>query len=134
MRPSPRLDGGGRVRKNSMHESGASASESEDEGKKSTSLTPARVRTESICSNYSSKDLGNIAKLNLGQKRRITVSESARKLAEARREFYLKHENKSPDRSKLTMDDLIYYNPDKNPMKTKSKIVRSSTRTDSDCL
>lgn len=50
-------------------------------------------------------------------KKRTMVSESARKLADARKEFLLKHENKTPDRSQLKMYDLIYYNPVTNPMK-----------------
>ena len=124
MRPVPRLDSGGRVRKNSVQGSGASASESEDDSKKS--LAPTRVRNDSICSVQSNKDGSNNthSKLKVGQqKRRLTVSESARKLAEARREFMLKHENKTPDRSKLTMYDLIYYNPVSNPMKRSDNSV-----------
>ena len=126
MRPTPRLDGSGRIRRNSVAGSETSASESEDDIKKSISSIPARVRTESVCSVQSAKDTCNVVKLNLGQKRKTNVSESARKLAEARREFYLKHENKPPDRSKLTMYDLIYYNPNKNPMTVKPKINRST--------
>ncbi|XP_051164138.1 transcription factor TFIIIB component B'' homolog isoform X2 [Leptopilina boulardi] len=119
MRPTPRLDSGGRVRKNSVQGSGASASESEDDGRKSS--IPMRVRNDSICSVQSNKDVSsgahNISKIKVGQqKRRLTVSESAKKLADARREFMLKHENKTPDRNKLTMYDLIYYNPVTNPM------------------
>lgn len=128
MRPIPRLDTGGRVRKNSIQGSGASASESEDDSKriKETCVTNIRIRNDSVCSVQSNKDTtatvsqinqNNVTKLNAGSKRRILVSESARKLAEARREFLLKHENKTPDRSKLTMYDLIYYNPVTNPMK-----------------
>lgn len=128
MRPIPRLDTGGRVRKNSIQGSGASASESEDDSKriKETCVTNIRIRNDSVCSVQSSKDTtatvsqtnqNNITKFRTGSKRRILVSESARKLAEARREFLLKHENKTPDRSKLTMYDLIYYNPVTNPMK-----------------
>ncbi|XP_033228185.1 transcription factor TFIIIB component B'' [Belonocnema kinseyi] len=118
MRPVPRLDSGGRVRRNSVQGSGASASESEDDSRKS-SISP-RVRSDSICSVQSNKDgsstFHGVSKLKFGQKRRLTVSESARKLAEARREFMLKHENKPPDRNTLTMYDLIYYNPISNPM------------------
>ena len=119
MRPVPRLDSGGRVRRNSVQGSGASASESEDDSRKSS--IPTRVRNDSVCSIQSNKDgVSNahcVSKLKVGQqKRRLTVSESARKLAEARREFMLKHENKTPDRNTLTMYDLIYYNPISNPM------------------
>lgn len=67
------------------------------------------------------------------QKKRTMVSESARKLAEARREFLLKHENKTPDRSQLKMYDLIYYNPVTNPMKkskTPTIVPRNITTTE----
>lgn len=126
MRPVPRLDSGGRVRKNSVQGSGASASESEDDIKKSV---PARVRNDSICSVQSNKEgssnLHNISKIKVGQqKRRLTVSESAKKLADARKEFMLKHENKTPDRNKLTMYDLIYYNPITNPMSKPENTAR----------
>lgn len=124
MRPTPRLDSGGRIRKNSIQGSGASASESEDEhSKRVQSVVPSRVRNDSICSVQSNKEStindnqNSPPKFKTTQKRRMLVSESARKLAEARREFMLKHDNKTPDRSKLKMYDLIYYNPVTNPMK-----------------
>lgn len=47
MRPTPRLDGGGRIRRNSIQgsaTSGASASESEDDSRKSSQMTPNRVK------------------------------------------------------------------------------------------
>lgn len=47
MRPTPRLDGGGRIRRNSIQgsaNSGASASESEDDTRKSSCLNHSRVR------------------------------------------------------------------------------------------
>ncbi|XP_070158261.1 transcription factor TFIIIB component B'' homolog [Polyergus mexicanus] len=124
MRPVPRLDTGGRVRKNSIQGSGASASESEDEhGKRTASVVPSRIRNDSICSVQSNKesiaDNQNISpRLKAMQKRRMQVSESARRLAEARREFLLKHENKTPDKSQMKMYDFIYYNPVTNPMKS----------------
>lgn len=136
MRPTPRLDGSGRIRRNSIQGSGASASESEDDSRRSGSVIPNRVRNDSICSTLSLKDTGNVgnaSKLNLGQKRRMVVSESARKLAEARREFLLKHENQPPDKSKLTMYDLIYYNPVTNPMKPKTTANRPAVRKNSVC-
>ncbi|XP_001600099.2 transcription factor TFIIIB component B'' [Nasonia vitripennis] len=134
MRPTPRLDGGGRIRRNSVQGSGASASESEDDSRRSTSIAPSRIRNDSIQSlkDGGSGNANNIAKLNLGQKRRMVVSESARKLAEARREFLLKHENNPPDKSKLTMYDLIYYNPVTNPMKPKP-VTRPAARKISVC-
>lgn len=128
MRPVPRLDTGGRVRKNSIQGSGASASESEDEhGKRTVSVVPSRIRNDSICSIQSNKesstaDNQNIyPKIKAMQKRRMQISESARKLAEARREFLLKHENKTPDKSQMKMYDFIYYNPVTNPMKSKDQ-------------
>lgn len=130
VRPIPRLDGGGRIRRNSLQGSGASASESEDDSRKTNQTLPQRIRSDSVCSVYSTKDEVNsssTSKLNLSQKRRMVVSESARKLAEARREFNLKHDNKPPDKSKLTMYDLIYYNPVTNPMKSKAS-TKQTTR------
>ncbi|XP_011877366.1 PREDICTED: transcription factor TFIIIB component B'' homolog [Vollenhovia emeryi] len=124
MRPTPRLDSGGRIRKNSIQGSGASASESEDEhSKRVQSVVPSRVRNDSVCSVQSNKESttndnqNSPSKFKTTQKRRMLVSESARKLAEARREFLLKHENRTPERSQLKMYDLIYYNPVTNPMK-----------------
>lgn len=132
MRPIPRLDSGGRIRKNSIQGSGASASESEDEhSKRVASVVLSRVRNDSICSVQSNKESttndnqNNPPKIKPTQKRRMLVSESARKLAEARREFLIKHENRTPDRSQLKMYDLIYYNPMTNPMK-KLPIERKS--------
>ncbi|XP_043489590.1 general transcriptional corepressor trfA [Polistes fuscatus] len=138
MNTVPRLNNNGRIRSNSIHGSGASASESEDDSKRVTNnATNNRTRNDSICSVQSNKEVSNntpsntVTKTKTSQKRRILISESARKLAEARREFLLKHENKTPDRAKLTMYDLIYYNPVGNPMKTSNEPVKSSTRTES---
>lgn len=44
-------------------------------------------------------------------------TEQSRKLAEARREFLEKFGNSKPDRQKLTMVDLVFYNPTTNPMR-----------------
>ncbi|KAK2586275.1 hypothetical protein KPH14_001530 [Odynerus spinipes] len=137
MRPVPRLSNSGRIRRNSIQGSGASASESEDDGKRVINSITNRTRNDSICSIQSNKEANtntvssNVStKLKTGQKRRILMSESARKLAEARREFLLKHENKTPDRAKLTMYDLIYYNPVSNPMK-KSESTTNQVESDS---
>lgn len=133
MRPTPRLDSGGRIRKNSIQGSGASASESEDEHSKRVQSVPSRIRNDSICSVQSNKESttndsqNSPLKFKATQKKRMLVSESARKLAEARREFLLKHENKTPDRSQLKMYDLIYYNPVTNPMKKLSVEQRQVT-------
>lgn len=136
MRPTPRLDSSGRIRKNSIQGSGASASESEDEySKRVASVVPNRVRNDSVCSVQSNKETNvndnqnSPQKIKITQKRRTLVSESARKLAEARREFLLKHENRTPDRSQLKMYDLIYYNPVTNPMKKLSAGRRADSVT-----
>lgn len=78
--------------------------------------SPAKTASPSKTSSSSKTLLP--PKIKLAPKRRMVISESARKLAEAKREFLLKHENKTPDRSQLRMYDLIYYNPVTNPMKS----------------
>ncbi|KAH0539465.1 transcription factor TFIIIB component B'' homolog [Cotesia glomerata] len=55
-------------------------------------------------------------KSNVKQKKKFVISESTRKLAEKKRSFRLEHKDGKPDRSKLTMYDLIHYNPSTNPM------------------
>lgn len=123
VRPVPRLDGSGRIRRNSIQGSGASASESEDDSRRSISTVPHRIRNDSCCSIQSNKEptintnVNNLPEPKPTPKRRMVISEAARKLAEARREFLHKHGKKIPDRNKLTMYDLIYYNPVTNPMK-----------------
>lgn len=118
MRPTPRLDGVSRIRRNSMCTgSGQSASESEDDSRR----TPigCRARNDSV-SSVQGKD-SNAASVNVAKgantKRRSCISASAKKLKDARQEFLLKYENKTPDKSKLKMYDLIYYNPAGSPMK-----------------
>lgn len=49
--------------------------------------------------------------------RKFKRTEQSRKLAEARREFLEKFRDSKPDRQKLTMIDLIFYNPTSNPMR-----------------
>lgn len=52
--------------------------------------------------------------------RKFKRTEQSRKLAEARREFLQKFGTSKPDkpdRQKLTMMDLIFYNPSSNPMR-----------------
>ncbi|XP_076243850.1 transcription factor TFIIIB component B'' homolog Bdp1 [Calliopsis andreniformis] len=138
IRPVPKLDSGGRIRKNSIQGSGASASESEDDSRRINSTNINNATNDLINTAQTVKDISinnnknNIIKSKIGQKRRMLVSESAKKLAEARKEFQLRHENKTPDRSKLTMYDLIYYNPITNPMK-RSKETGVMARKVSDC-
>ncbi|XP_033361374.1 transcription factor TFIIIB component B'' [Bombus vosnesenskii] len=138
MKPTPKFDNSNRIRRNSIQGSGASTSESEDDNRRLSCTIVNHTRNDLTQSTNNTKDAvtnnikNNLITSKVGQKRRILVSESARKLAEARREFHLKHENKTPDRSKLTMYDLIYYNPVTNPMK-KSKDSAISTRRVSEC-
>lgn len=128
IRPVPRLDGHGRIRKNSIQGSGASASESEDDSRRNATINYNHTRVESttqatenqinngINKNSNNNNTGT-SKGTLKPKRKFVISESARRMAEKRREFQLKHEDQLPDRAKLTMYDLIYYNPATNPMK-----------------
>lgn len=55
--------------------------------------------------------------LNVVIQRKWRRTEQSRKLAEARREFLEKFGDSKPDRQKLTMMDLIFYNPTTNPMR-----------------
>ncbi|CAL7945520.1 unnamed protein product [Xylocopa violacea] len=138
MKPTPKFDcDGSKIRRNSIQGCGISTDEFEDDNRKMPSTITNNIKNNSVQSTQNTKDVTtNNIKNNLtskvGQKRRILVSESARKLAEARREFHLKHENKTPDRSKLTMYDLIYYNPVTNPMK-KTKESTMTTRKILEC-
>ncbi|XP_078046242.1 transcription factor TFIIIB component B'' homolog Bdp1 [Augochlora pura] len=139
MRPVPKLDSGARIRRNSIQGSGASASESEDDCRRTNPTTGNHAKNDLVNAADATMDTvvnsiktTSLTKSKMGQKRRALVSESAKKLADARREFNLKHENKIPDRSKLTMYDLIHYNPVTNPMK-KSKDSETVARKLSIC-
>ncbi|CAH2009156.1 unnamed protein product [Acanthoscelides obtectus] len=102
-----------------------SASESEDEGKRN------RNRNDSVCSVASLAASEAVTECMSPHKpketsyKKIVRTELTRKVAEARREFQRKFGFGKPDRQKLTMMDLIYYNPQDNPMiadeKSKSK-------------
>jgi transcription factor TFIIIB component B'' len=48
---------------------------------------------------------------------RRAPSSCMQRMAKARQEFQNKFGNRAPDRSRLTMFDLIFYNPTTNPMK-----------------
>lgn len=86
--------------------------------------TPSRVRTES--SSFSIAD-APFVRDSLAPPRRSHRSEEYQRVANAKREFNLKLNGKPPDRSSLTMYDLIYYNPLSNPMtKPASKGDKSS--------
>lgn len=69
---------------------------------------PARVRTES----YSS----NISDMPFSKAKRSHRSEEYQRVANAKREFNQRLNGKPPDKTRLTMYDLIYYNPETNPM------------------
>ncbi|CAG9859002.1 unnamed protein product [Phyllotreta striolata] len=100
-----------------------SASESEDESRK-----VARIRTESVSSNIVANDFilpdyisSQRRKEALITPKKTSRSEQTRKLAEARREFVRRFGEKKPERNKLTMMDLIFYNPNSNPMDVAEK-------------
>lgn len=96
--------------------------------------TPSRVRTES--SSFSIAD-APFVRDSLAPTRRSHRSEEYQRVANAKREFNLKLNGKPPDRSSLTMYDLIYYNPLSNPMtkpankgdKTSDSASMSSAKT-----
>lgn len=69
---------------------------------------PSRVRTES----YSS----SISDIPFSKSKRSHRSEEYQRVANAKREFNQRLNGKPPDKSRLTMYDLIYYNPLTNPM------------------
>lgn len=69
---------------------------------------PTRVRTES----YSS----SISDMPFSKAKRSHRSEEYQRVANAKREFNQRLNGKPPDKTRLTMYDLIYYNPLTNPM------------------
>lgn len=69
---------------------------------------PSRVRTES----YSS----SISDIPFSKNKRSHRSEEYQRVANAKREFNQRLNGQPPDKSRLTMYDLIYYNPLTNPM------------------
>lgn len=70
---------------------------------------PSRVRTESYSSTVSDH-------LPFSKSKRSHRSEEYQRVANAKREFNQRLNGKPPDKSRLTMYDLIYYNPLTNPM------------------
>uniref|UniRef100_V5GSX4 Transcription factor TFIIIB n=1 Tax=Anoplophora glabripennis TaxID=217634 RepID=V5GSX4_ANOGL len=102
-----------------------SASESEDESKRNYN----RNRNDSVCSTASGipesitdcfspqrpKDFNSMLQ------KKGNRTEQSRKLAEARRDFQRRFGASKPDRQKLTMIDLIFYNPESNPMTNEAK-------------
>lgn len=69
---------------------------------------PQRVRTES----YSS----SISDMPFSKAKRSHRSEEYQRIANSKREFNQRLNGKPPDKTRLTMYDLIYYNPMTNPM------------------
>lgn len=86
----------------------------------------SRIRTESICSNMS--DTSSVRDFNMKQKRAMK-SEELQRMSIAKREFNQKLSGKPPDKNRLTMYDLIYYNPTTNPMRKPG--MKNETRGDS---
>lgn len=75
--------------------------------------TYSRIRTESMCSNVS--EAASVRDINTRPKR-MHRSEEFQRVANAKREFNQRLNGKVPDKSRLTMYDMIYYNPVTNPM------------------
>ncbi|KAF7998187.1 hypothetical protein HCN44_009585 [Aphidius gifuensis] len=131
VRPSPKFDGPSRIRRNSVHGSGASASESEDDSRRQNSTIQKKGKNDSDSTSQADKASINNENNNKSsdcynkngrKKKKMVVSESVRKLMESRREFNrLYGDKKPPDTKKLKMYDLIYYNPTANPMKKKGR-------------
>lgn len=102
-----------------------SASESEDENRRNFN----RHRNDSVCSAASTApdSLSECMspqrpkEFNSVIQKKCRRSEQSRKLANARMDFYVKFGNNKPDRQKLTMIDLIFYNPTTNPMSDPKK-------------
>ncbi|XP_060523240.1 uncharacterized protein LOC132700125 [Cylas formicarius] len=83
-----------------------------------------RIRNVSICSvasttdgseNISSKDITPMIQ------KKVNRTEQSRKLAEAKKEFQKRFGAGNPDKQKLRMIDLIFFNPSTNPMKQTEK-------------
>lgn len=111
-----------------------SASESEDESRKSYS---SRIRNDSVSSVVSEYQTNEVpvhkSKESTGNVQKKTRrSQRARNLAEARREFIKKCGNGQPDRQRLTMMDLLFYNPTTNPMSRKEKVSISESVMESE--
>ncbi|KAH1006331.1 transcription factor TFIIIB component B'' homolog [Dendroctonus ponderosae] len=122
IRPIPRLD----TRK-------PSASESEDESRRY-----GRKRHNSVCSVASTVCLEPQTPTtpHLEQKdtahatpKKIFRNEQTRRLAEARRDFHKRFGSAAPDKQQLRMIDLIFYNPNSNPMSQKTERDRTQSET-----
>ncbi|GJQ79163.1 hypothetical protein Trydic_g5413 [Trypoxylus dichotomus] len=111
-----------------------SASESEDD----TRRTHSRIRNDSVCStnsaiiecNSTTGAKSPTRKEYTAIQRKYRRTGQSRKFAEARREFNMKFVNGKPDKQKLTMIDLIFYNPATNPMSSNKRKRKSTTSSD----
>lgn len=90
--------------------------------------TYSRIRTESVCSNLS--DATSMRDINMRPKR-MHRSEEFQRVANAKREFNQRLNGKTPDKSRLTMYDMIYYNPVSNPMSRPAVKSEMKDRNDS---
>lgn len=74
-----------------------------------------RIRTESLCSIKSNRD---VTMANLQPRKNIRTEDQ--KIIDIKRESRERLSNKDLDKSQLRMFDMIYFNPQNNPMKTRS--------------
>lgn len=72
----------------------------------------SRIRTESLCSMKSNRD---VTVANLQPRKNIRTEDQ--KIIDIKRESRERLSNKDLDKSQLTMFDMIYFNPQNNPMK-----------------
>lgn len=75
----------------------------------------SRIRTDSLCSMKSNRD---ITMANLQPRKNIRTEDQ--KMIEIKKESRERLSNKDMDKSQLRMFDMIYYNPQSNPMKPRS--------------
>ncbi|XP_030764674.1 uncharacterized protein LOC115888925 isoform X2 [Sitophilus oryzae] len=115
----------------SQRKTSFSASESEDESKKY-----GRIRNNSVCSvastncPESSTPYETVPPKEVIQviPKKIIRTDQSKRLAEARKEFYKKFRSNNPEKNKLKMIDLIFYNPTTNPMSPKNVAQVSEER------
>lgn len=101
-----------------------------NQNNKLSSSQIGRIRTESTCSNVSdiiSTAARSSTALKSKKSSSSTRSDGLSKVSTARRDFTHRFNGQTPDKTRLTMFDMIYYNPITNPMKNpapKSSEVR----------
>lgn len=76
-----------------------------------------RIRTESTCSNVSDIVSNIRSTTGLKSKKSTTRTDGLSKVSTVRRDFTHRFNGQTPDKTRLTMFDMIYYNPITNPMK-----------------